>query len=394
MSLIYCDSFDQVKLFQMRTLPSEATTPLSIQNLGINGGNALRMGQSSTGSAGGFQVDLLANKTTVIMGGYFQLTADQASDTSSRNRFEIMATYDENDELPQIRLAFDPANRNFQIFRGTTLLATTAATGNLIDNIWRSFSWHYIELKVTHDDAAGLYEVRLNGKNILSDSGIDTKNSTHAYATHAVFGNCYTSSEDNFWMLDSCYVCDDAGAVNNDFLGAIRVQYLAPGAQGLYDYWQEYEVGSQLVAINESGDDDDDTSYIISPHANSPLGNKAVGDISTFKNTTGIAEAAATIHAIAVNIVVRGTRERNETTRQVAAYYGHNKTYEQGAAVPLNGRAPYANSALSLFDRIRYGDVITSYYGYQWITETNVRTAAVWSVGDVTGIDFGVKLTA
>jgi len=394
MSLIYCDSFDQVKLFQMRSLSSESTTPLSIQNLGMNGGNALRMGQSGQGSAGGWQVDLLANKTTLICGGYFQLTADQKSDTTAMDRFEMIALYDEDDELPQIRLSFDPSNRNFQIFRGTTLLATTAATGNLIDNIWRSYSWHYIELKVTLDDAAGSYEVRLNSKNILSDSGIDTQNSTHAYATHVVFGNCYTPAENNFWILDSAYVCDDAGSVNNDFLGAVRVQYLAPGVQGLYDYWQEYEVGSLLDAIKESGDDDDDSTFIASPHANSPLGNKAVGDIVTFKNTIGIAEAAATIHAIAVNIVARGTRERDESARQVAAYIGHNKTYEEGSAVALNGRDNYANSNISLFDLLRFEDILTTYYGYQWVQETNVRTAATWSVGDVTGIDFGVKLTA
>ncbi len=394
MSLIYCDSFDQVKLFQMRTLPSEGSATLSIQSVGLSGGNGLRMGLGSGGTHGHLEVDLLANKATIIMGGYFQLTANNTSDLSARDRFDLMTLYDEDDALPQFRLAFESSGRNFQVFRGTTLIETTAALIDNIEHIFRSHGWHYIEMKVTIDDTVGAYEVRLNGVTILSDSGVDTKRSTNAYATHAIFGQMYTSNEDNYWVLDSMYVCDDEGSINNDFLGAVRVEYLAPGQAGLYDYWQEYEAGSQVAAVDESGDCDDDSTFISSPHANSPLGNKAIGDISTFKNDTGITEGAAVIHAIALNVVARGTRERDDSARQIAGYYGHNKTYVQASANALNPRLQILGGSVPLTTKVKWEDIVTAYYNYQWISETNVRTAAAWSVGDITAIDFGVKLTA
>ena len=37
--------------------------------------------------------------------------------------------------------------------------------------------WYYMEVKVTIDDSAGAYEVRINGTTVASASGIDTRNS-------------------------------------------------------------------------------------------------------------------------------------------------------------------------------------------------------------------------
>ena len=84
-------------------------------------------------------------------------------------------------------------------------------------------SWYYIEVKVTIHDTTGSYDVRVDGASVLSGTNVDTRNGgTGVWNRIQLATNSFAS--DRFY--DDLYVCDGSGSLNNNFLGACRVENL------------------------------------------------------------------------------------------------------------------------------------------------------------------------
>ncbi len=100
-----------------------------------------------------------------------------------------------------------------KVLRNTTSLGQTSGLGCV------NHTWYYIELQVTIDNTIGSFELRVNGVNVLSASGIDTQESSSAIVGDVSFYSGMAANR----FFDDIYVLNDAGAINNDFLGEMQV---------------------------------------------------------------------------------------------------------------------------------------------------------------------------
>lgn len=109
--------------------------------------------------------------------------------------------------------------------RGSTTLATTAEM--------QLGMWHYFELKVTvRTSTNGSYELRRNGVNILSASGVNTANTGSDGAS--VFAFNWGGGATRF---DDISICDSTGGVHDDFLGDKAIVGILPTTAGASTQW-------------------------------------------------------------------------------------------------------------------------------------------------------------
>lgn len=126
---------------------------------------------------------------------------------------------------------------------------------------FRLGAWNYVEFKVKCDDTTGTVDIRLNGVNVLSLSGIDTKATAqaHSYFDKVQF---FVTSYPETW-LDDLYICDGTGAKNNDFLGICKVETVFPVSDvgGKID-WTPSTPGDHYAMVDDGALCDDDTTYV------------------------------------------------------------------------------------------------------------------------------------
>jgi hypothetical protein len=95
--------------------------------------------------------------------------------------------------------------------------------------------WYYLEAKITISDTVGEITTHIDGNADTSLTSIDTKNAgTNSSIDTIAIGNWAggASTSGAGVLFDDLYVCNTAGAVNNSFLGPIRIQTLSPNAAG------------------------------------------------------------------------------------------------------------------------------------------------------------------
>ena len=134
------------------------------------------------------------------------------------------------------------------MYLNTTPLATSLA--QLATGIWQ-----YLEVKIVTHDSAGSYEVRLNGVDILSDSGLDTQADGTAYHTGVRLRTGFGITT----QWDDMYILDGTGSANNDFLGNRQVCPLRPDGDGSTNDWTPLS-GNNSENVDEV-QLDEDTSY-------------------------------------------------------------------------------------------------------------------------------------
>ena len=81
-----------------------------------------------------------------------------------------------------------------RVTRNGTSLAVTSGLGMLTD------VFYHVGFKVTVSDAAGVYEVRVNGLSVLSGSSVDTKNTANAWVDQIMF--CVPTNSLNYLDID------------------------------------------------------------------------------------------------------------------------------------------------------------------------------------------------
>ena len=240
------------------------------------------------------------------------------------------------------------ANGSIGFVRGLFAGGTTVETSAI--GLIQANRWYHIEVKVVFHDSTGTYEVRLNGTDVLSGTGVDTEGDATDGADQIYFGvgeNSITVS------LDDIFVAED-------WQGDCRVDTLMPTGAGTATQWTP-NTGANYAAVDDSGDSDDDTTYVADSTA---------GHIDTY--AFGDLEATGgTIKAVAVNVACRKDDAGARTVKGVV---------DSGATVDSHATAQ---------------SVLDAYSVLQFIWETDPDTSAeAFTEATVNGAEFGQEMEA
>ncbi len=289
--------------------------------------------------------------STVILGAAIRILKAP----SDNNQFIWL--FDGAVEFEQVvRVTYSPSKR-LQIERRTGSSSwealNTSSVVNLIDG------WHFIELKWVSHVSAGAYEVRVNGVNVMSASGIDTSNgwTSEVGVGGAGFIGFGSLTVDNGYFLDDVYICDGTGATNNNFLGDSQVLTGYPDEDGTYLQWTALGTGEHQSEIDENPPDDDIT-YIF---------DSVSGRIDTF-DFDPVDTNGGVIRGVQLNISATKT---DAGAQNIQGYNISGVTEDAGTSKPL-GSGEY------------------TYYREIWPEDPN--TSATWVEANLNNAEFGVKI--
>ena len=247
----------------------------------------------------------------------------------------------------QIDLRIDTSTGVIHVTRNGTVL------GSSLEQISQG-QWYYIELKAYIHNSAGTVDVQLNGVSVISLTGQDTQAQASANADIVRFHQFHSKTVTYF---DDIYICDDSGALNNDFLGDIQVETIMPNAVGSSSQWTPLGGGNNYLEVDEA-QPDDDTSYV----SDSTVGNKDTYGMGDLVVTTG------TIKGIQVGLYAR---KDSAGTRQIAPVVRSGATEQDGASWAIGAS---------------YGLNLQAF-------ETDPATGVAWTIAGINAMEAGVKVT-
>lgn len=348
MALLFCDSFDHyasAEITRKWTVNCSSTSP-TIQAAGRRSTNAIRFSSGSPG-LGRF---LGSNQSTLTVGAAFCVAASGIYAGGNIMTFSYYTS-------EQIGLRVNGTGQLYVSLGGAYTYGPASGV-TIQPNVW-----YYLELKVTIHNTNGSYEVRVNGVNVLSGSGVDTSYyGTTDTANHIFIGATKDTAAGvnpvDYWYLDDLYVTDSTGSYNTGFLGDVRVDATFPSGAGNSTQWS-VNTGNNYAAVDDTTDADDDTTYVYE----TTVGDKdlyAFGDIShNPSNIYGTQILACARHASG------GTRTINLVTR--------------------SGSTDYDSSAIA-------PNASYSYVGH--IREVDPYTSAAWSKTNLNNAEFGLKIAS
>lgn len=258
------------------------------------------------------------------------------------------------------QLQFGLSAGRIQVYRGAngaggTLLGTAAAGTEL-----RSGLWYYVEIKVTIDAVSGSVKVNVSdgvsSTTVLNLSSINTKNTANStFDTISLF-EASGGPLGGASSYDDLYVCTLAGAVNNDFLGEVRIQTQYMASNGHVNQW------TPLSGTNASNIDetliDNDTSYNSS---------NTVGQLDLF-NAHALVVSGGTIPAVVMKIYAR---KDDVSARAISS-------------VIYDGASDIVNAT-------SHG-LFSSYLSMIDVYETDPSTSSPWTQALFNARQFGVKM--
>jgi hypothetical protein len=237
--------------------------------------------------------------------------------------------------------------------RGSSLFGTTLATSA---TTLSASVWYFLELKVLFHDSAGTYELKIDGVSEMSGTGVDTIASGSAGWDSFVLGNAETASDRSF-DYDDLYACDGSSGTNNTFLGDHRIVcVVASSGNGTHADWSCSTGSDHGALVDENPPNESDY------------------------NQSGTAGHRDTYNFAAVGVA--GTVKAVQTVNFLKADAAGLRT-----VVPtfrINGGNFDGN-----------GDVLGSDWAYYTeVHTTNPDTGLAWTVSEIDGAEFGVKVTA
>lgn len=250
----------------------------------------------------------------------------------------------------QVDLRIDTSGHFVVTRNGTTLgTSTTAIT---------AAAFHYVELKVKIDPTVGTYDVQLDGVNILTGTGANTRNSANSTADRVKIG-VLTNVGVGTTYCDDLYICDGTGSVNKDFLGDCRVDVVAPSANGT-NTGLTPSTGTNHAALVSDTTSNDDTNY------NS-------GATAALKDTyamVGITHNPVSIFGVFTNMTVKkddgGLRKIKDVVRSAGTDY--------------DGSSEYVLAG-------------SSYQMFRQLHEVDPATSAAWTKANLNAAEFGMKVS-
>jgi hypothetical protein len=340
MALLFCDGFDHYAAADIN------------KKWGNSGSwQTISAGQGRFGTAAIYCQDVTpltsptVTNTDVMICGF----AYRWGTASSLNR--SIPAFNDGGNGVQVYLRLN-SNYSLQAYRGD---GTTLGTGTTKISLG---AWYYLEIKVLIDNTNGGFWLKVNGADELrlgayavSPVGLDTQ-----YTANAIVNSIsFTGSGYGGEYLDDVYICDDSGSTNNDFLGDIRVETIVPTGAGNTTQWtpsagNNWDCVNDIVALA-------DTDYVSETTASEK-------DTYAFGNLT---PTSGTIKGVQIMI---GARKDDAGSRSIAPVYRPTSTDYDGTT----------------------GVVSDSYTYLSEIKEVSPETSAAWTIAEINGAEFGVKL--
>jgi hypothetical protein len=213
-------------------------------------------------------------------------------------------------------------------------------------------SWVYIEFKFTINDTTGSFEVRLNGVNVLSATGIDTKNGGTGIIDNIQLFDSTAAKFDDF------YICDLSGSSNNDFLGDCRIDTILPTSDGTYTSGVPSAGTAHYACVDENP-----------PNTSDYISMDVVGN----RDSYGFADipllSSSAIYGVQINPY---WLKDDAGTRTAATFARSGTTNGDGAAVGLGTSAVYNPQ----------------------IFPNNPATGSAWTQSAINAAEFGTTVTA
>jgi hypothetical protein len=345
MALLFMDGFDHYDDNEIGYKWDHSAADFSTDYYKIISTNPRRVGSNSLWVRGFVGADYIIKNinfgdSRCILGVAFRL------DGVVYSRYFIVL-YNETGAQFTIKIESDGS---ISMYRGNyngTLLGTSSP------GLLSSLVWYYIEINVLVNNSTGSYEIRLNGANILSDSGVDTQDEATDTITRLFLGPLY--NEDI--QFDDLYVCDGTGSSHNDFLGDCKVDTVFPSAAGNYSQWTPSGEASNYLCVDETVPNDD-TDYVTT---------NISGEIDTYNFGNLVDYSGETIHAVALN-----TCKKKDDVGFMSSY-----------PVIRIGASDYSGEITSTYD---------SYLYQQEIWETNPDDSQAWEEEDINSGEYGIKM--
>jgi hypothetical protein len=227
---------------------------------------------------------------------------------------------------------------SISVRRGITTIIGTSTAG-----LFRPATWNWIEFKITIDNAAGSYDVKLNGRSILSASGVDTQYQSSADCTRVV-------------LQGVAYIADLYFA--DDLLGDSRVDFKLANGVGNHSDFTPVGAANNFDCVNDPVPADDDTTYVKS----STVGHK---DSYTFEDLPVI---NGIIHGVVALSLARKDEAESRSFR----------TFTRIGGIDYNGVTTQYPS-----DNYKY---------HQQVFDVNPATGVAWLKAGVDAAEFGVEL--
>lgn len=352
MALIFVDSFDT---YQTAHITSKWTSKQGSPTIGSGGrtSNALAT-QDIQGVHKG-----VPSQTTYIVGGAFK-----AASFPGASPFCFMLFSSTN--TPEVGI-FLTSSGAIAVYRAgqTSIGGQLAYYSDYLDSsdggIISTGVWYYIEARIYLHSTNGTWSVKVNGVEVVAGTGNTVEN--EAAIKQVSVGHFGGGTGTSY--IDDVYICDTSGTVNNTFLGDVTVEAIYPNADGSSsqftgsdaDQTNNYQLVDEKVGDTTYPDTSD---YVASSTATHK-------DLYNFSAMT---PSSATIHGVQVNILAQKSDTGTRTYKSVAKL-------SSGSAT--DGDVEFAPS-----------DSAWAYGCDVW--ETTPGTSNAWTVSDVNGAEFGVKV--
>lgn len=266
---------------------------------------------------------------------------------------DILVIFHENNAgTPQIRLRLETSDNSMDFYVGNTLVDSSAAS------VWSPDTWFHVELKLLMaDGTGGSYEIRIDDTTQMSDTGVDTLQTSTVGASVFQWTATDAAGDDTSakeTQLDDIYLLDTTGSVNNDFLGSQAVVIRkAPNADGTTNDFTPQSGVNNFEMVNEN------------PASTTDYNDGSTnGDIDEY----GIPDIEQdTIFGIAI--------ETHMTTSDVGRERKFRHRVRSGASVG-NG-----------------SDIgVIHDYSHRTIFETDPNTSSAWTKTNANAAEFGVEV--
>ena len=235
--------------------------------------------------------------------------------------------------------------------RSTTTLGASGDSGTEV-NVFGDDAWHYVELKVVIDSSVGSWELRVDGVESASGSGVNTGTP----ASLIEFGLDYYDQ-----YIDDIYICDGDGTANNDFIGPAYVEGLLPTSDGNSSDWTPSSGTDNYALIDESPSDLDGTDNVSTTTQDA-------------KDTYGYADLTSSpdlIRGVQVNTDARKLTVANQDLAHVAR----------------SGTTETTSTSIAVTDETDFATVSD-------VFEQGPDTSAAWTPTGVNAVEFGFEKTS
>lgn len=229
--------------------------------------------------------------------------------------------------------------------------------GRTATNVIGALAWNYVEFKVTLSDTVGAVAIKVNGATVLNLTGLDTKNGgTKTVFEGVAFWDDFMAN--GIWV-DDLYLCNGAGARNNDFLGDCSVETIFPTGNGAH---------SDFLGSDGNSVDNYQLVDETPPDATDYVGSGSVAATDTY----GYGNLTHTVGSVA-GVVVRSYAAKSDTGPRSLS------------AVVRSGGSDASGSAHVLG---------TGYTPWHDVFEQNPIGPADWTISSVNAAEFGVTVAA